>query len=580
MSFDRMTFSICAAAYFSFFKQAPFEPVKIFTFFLIPRESLTMSEDKILTKTYEVSRRRILALSTTGGYTHAAPVLDICRVLAERGHTVEFATHDGQQTWIQNPYYSFVKNVHLLGPGPTPEQYRDHWTRMVSLRVEDALSSWMMWKSKYLWDSFWPATYRQLKRLCSDPETRPDFIIADFFDETVARDMSLECDIAIAIVWPQMPFLLAPATYIPGQPGFQIDVCLTSEHVSLWSRLRNEIAIVWAAPQFLMWMRWFTKLRRREGARCPVLPGGDRPHHLVLVNSFFGLEAPKDLPPLMALIGPVLTEGYPPLDKQHIRFLEAHKQVVYVGLGTNVVLPETSLHKLLQGLILALDRGHIDGVIWALNQTARKELDLTHTVSRLNGESTTLGELLDNAMPEFLTPEFAPQRAILNHKHTRLYMTHGGSSSANEATYHGVPVLVLGFMFDQLANGVRLEEAGCGLQLNKINFTADEVAARISFLVNSGPDSSIARNVERMRRISTVAARRKRLAADLVEETLFDHELRGSRPMHLQTADMRMPWWKARNLDLVLFVFATAVGVPTVAIFGIRSFLGGNISFT
>ncbi|KAF9869503.1 cytochrome P450 [Colletotrichum karsti] len=521
-------------------------------------------------KSHDLPTRRVLALSTTGGFTHAAPVLDICRVLADRGHTVEFATHNGQEVWVKNPNYTFINKVHLLGPGPTPEQYADHWERMVRLPVEEALSSSLMWKSKYLWDSFWPAAYRQLKQLCRDPETRPDFIVADFFDETVARDMSIECGVPIAVVWPQMPYLLAPASYIPGQPGFQIDLCLTSERASLWSRLRNEMAVVWAAPQFLRWTRWFTELRRREGARFPVLPGGNRPHHLVLVNSFFGLEAPKDLPPLVAPIGPVLSEEYPALDELHARFLESHDRVVYVGLGTNVVLPEPSLHKLLQGLVLALDEGHIDGVIWALNQKTRKTLDLEYLVSRADGKVFTLRQVLDDAMPDFLTPDFAPQRAILDHSHTRLYLTHAGGSSANEAAYHGVPVLVLGFMFDQLANGLRLEEAGCGLRLDKTTFTANEVSRSVSSLVNSGNDA-LMRNVERMRRVATVASRRKGLAADLIEEVMFDHELRSpERPMHLQTADMRMPWWKVRNLDLGLFAFTAFVGLPVVTMFGIR----------
>ncbi|KAF5005595.1 hypothetical protein FDECE_8002 [Fusarium decemcellulare] len=539
-----------------------------------------MSGDETMIKSHSVPTRRVLALSTTGGFTHAAPVLDICRVLADRGHVVEFATHDGQQTWVQNPNYAFVAKVHLLGPGPTAEQYDDHWARMVRLRVEDALSSWLMWKSKYLWDSFWPATYRQLKQLCCDPETRPDFIIADFFDETVARDMNLECGVPIAIVWPQMPYLLAPARYIPGQPGFQIDVCLTSERASLRSRLRNEMAIVWAAPRFLAWTWWFTNLRRREGARYPVLPGGNRPHHLVLVNSFFGLEAPKDLPPLVVPIGPVLAEQYPPLDGRHAHFLETHRHVVYVGLGTHVVLPEPSLHKLLQGLLLALDSGCIDGIIWSMNKKTRKTLDPSHAVSRPGGKVSTLGQLLDGVMPDLMVVDFAPQRAILDHSNTRLYLTHGGGSSANEAAYHGVPVLVLGFMFDQLANGMRLEEAGCGQRLDKNSFTADELAERVSSMVNSGT-SALTRNVERLRRIATVAARRKGLAADLVEEVLYDDELRGpSRPMHLQTADMRMPWWKVHNLDLGVFALATLVGLPAVAVYSVQSLVRGRVLFT
>lgn len=59
-----------------------------------------------------------------------------------------------------------------------------------------------------------------------------------------------------------------------------------------------------------------------------------------------------------------------------------------------------------------------------------------------------------------------------------------------------------------------------------------------------------------MKRIAHIAVRRKEHAADLIEEFMYDDELRfndggrESRPMHLQTADMRMPVYKARNWDL------------------------------
>lgn len=59
-----------------------------------------------------------------------------------------------------------------------------------------------------------------------------------------------------------------------------------------------------------------------------------------------------------------------------------------------------------------------------------------------------------------------------------------------------------------------------------------------------------------MKRIAHVTAKRKDYAADLVEELMYDNELRFDdegkelRPMHLQTADMRMPAYKAKNWDL------------------------------
>ncbi|KFA67847.1 hypothetical protein S40285_09034 [Stachybotrys chlorohalonatus IBT 40285] len=167
------------------------------------------------------------------------------------------------------------------------------------------------------------------------------------------------------------------------------------------------------------------------------------------------------------------------------------------------ILPEPSLHKLLQRLVLALDRGHINGVIWAVSKKARKTPNLDHPISRANGKVYKLGHVLDGSMPDLLAPEFAPQRTILDHSHTRLYLTHG----------------VLGFLLDELANGMRLEEAGCGLRLDKNSFMAGEIVERACRLV-SGDDEAVARTVERLRRIATESTRRKGLAANLIEEAL------------------------------------------------------------
>jgi UDP:flavonoid glycosyltransferase YjiC (YdhE family) len=80
-------------------------------------------------------------------------------------------------------------------------------------------------------------------------------------------------------------------------------------------------------------------------------------------------------------------------------------------------------------------------------------------------------------------------------------------------------VLVLGFLLDELANGMRLEEAGCGLRLDKNSFMAGEIVERACRLV-SGDDEAVARTVERLRRIATESTRRKGLAANLIEEAL------------------------------------------------------------
>jgi hypothetical protein len=424
--------------------------------------------------------------------------------------------------------------------------------------------------SKRLFDSLWPETYRRLLAICLDEDTRPDFILADFFADAAARDMLHQLSIPIASVWPQMPGFMAPASYIPGQPGFQIDSsALTSEHASLASRIRNELVVVKALPDLLSWLRWTKRMRRAAGVKWD-LPPQTKPNYLVLVNSFFGLEVPRDLPPLIAPVGPILSEDYDPLDQDFSMFLASHSRTLYVSLGTHIHLAPSDLHLLLTALLSALDANLINGIIWSLPKRALASFDTTLSYPRADGSSTSAISILSDLDPQILIVDFAPQRASLAHPHTVLFLTHGGGSSANETLFHGCPCLAIGYFFDQLANSARLADAGVGLSLDKSNFSPATIFSAIESILTD-PTGSFSRNVLRMRRIARVAARRgKHRAADLIEEVMYDHELRVDdygvvrRPMHLQTADARMSIWRARNWDMWAFGL-TSVGIVGVA---------------
>ncbi|KAI9171796.1 UDP-glucuronosyltransferase [Paramyrothecium foliicola] len=517
-------------------------------------------------------RRRILLLVTGGGFTHAAPVLELGAVLAARGHEVQFATNRGQARWADN--YPFITTIHDVGP-PVPEGAAlAHYERMRLWRPEDGMGPMM--ESKRLFDAAWPDTYDSLVALCGDSNSRPDFIVADFFAEAAARDVLHQFQIQIALVCPQMPYLMAAASYIPGQPGFQVDVTLTSEHASIWSRFRNELVVVKSLPALLSWTWWTRQMRSSAGVSYS-LPPLTKPNYLVLVNSFFGLETPKDLPPLIAPVGPILSDEFAPLDPSLSDFMETHKCVIYVSFGTHVYLPPDDLDKILHAMTQCLHLGPLDGIIWSLADKPRANLEILRSQYSSNPLCTSELSVLDGRHPDFHITNFAPQRAVLDHPHTKLFLTHGGGSSANETTFHGVPVVAIGYFFDQLCNAVRLRDAGVGLCLDKSTFTAQALRDAIVRIV-SDDTGYFARNVSRMQRIAHVASRRKQLAADLVEEVMYDQELRlgdkssmkhGSatelRPMHLQTADARMPFWKAKNLDMWF------VGVTTGMICSIAS---------
>ncbi len=100
---------------------------------------------------------------------------------------------------------------------------------------------------------------------------------------------------------------------------------------SLWDRLREEyhvLQLIFARKDYILFQR---KMRREMG--LGPRPPPRKPDYLVLVNSFFGLEVPKDLPPLMIPIGPVLADTFQPLDTRPelLHFLHVHRRVIYVA---------------------------------------------------------------------------------------------------------------------------------------------------------------------------------------------------------------------------------------------------------
>ncbi|KAH6888172.1 UDP-glucosyl transferase family protein [Thelonectria olida] len=523
-----------------------------------------------VTTSSDDARTTILLVVGTGGFTHAAPVLELGRILAKRGHIIQFATHQGQQKWVEgNPAYSFISQVYTMGDPMSAQKEEAHY---LHIQQTDPRVSYMEYfRPKFTVDAFWTSDYACLQRIVQ--ESLPDMILADFFVDA-ARDIGLQYCIPVAMVWPQMPYGMVGASYIPGLPGFQVDA-LTSETASIWTRIRAALRPIRAARATLSYLRFVRDMRRGSGVHYALKKLG-KPDYLVLVNSFWGLETPKDLPPLVAAVGPILSDEYPDLDDLTMSFFAVHTRVVYVSFGTHVQVPPDYLERILGALVRHLDEGTIDGIIWAANKA---QLGLFPRSQILGESKVIVDDILSDRDPHWLFTPFAPQRAILDRPQTVLFVTHGGGSSVNEATFHGTPMLSLGFFFDQPLNGLRIQEAGVGLFLDKAAFTQIEVYEKTRALLKD-ENGMTAKNVQRMRHIAQISSRKKEFAADLIQEMLYDHKYnlavqtgsgrRRQRPMHLETADARMSAWRAQNWDLTCMGLLVIGGVVAMATAGIK----------
>nr|XP_022906519.1 UDP-glucuronosyltransferase 1-9-like [Onthophagus taurus] len=78
-----------------------------------------------------------------------------------------------------------------------------------------------------------------------------------------------------------------------------------------------------------------------------------------------------------------------------------------------------------------------------------------------------------------------PQNEILAHKNVKLFISHCGGLSTQEAIYHGVPVLGIPIIIDQHNNAAKVTSKGGGLTLNYYDISKDKLFSAVSEILNN-----------------------------------------------------------------------------------------------
>ena len=81
------------------------------------------------------------------------------------------------------------------------------------------------------------------------------------------------------------------------------------------------------------------------------------------------------------------------------------------------------------------------------------------------------------------TVDWLPQQDLLGHDKCRLFLTHGGLNSIQEAVYHSVPILGFPFGSDQWLNLGRSIKAGYALSLEWDGVTEETLSQAIQQLL-------------------------------------------------------------------------------------------------
>ncbi|XP_059207434.1 UDP-glucuronosyltransferase 2C1-like [Centropristis striata] len=256
-----------------------------------------------------------------------------------------------------------------------------------------------------------------------------------------------------------------------------------------------------------------------------------------LFRSDFVFEFPRPTMPNVVYIGGFQCKPAEPLPADLEDFVQSAGEhgVIIMTLGT---------------LVNALPRELADEVASVFAKMPQK------VIWRHKGEHpSTLGN-------NTLIVDWMPQKDLLGHPQTRVFVAHGGTNGVQEAIYHGVPVLGIPLFFDQYDNLLRLQERGSGKIIQLADLNARSFEQGIHEVLR---DDSYRQNMQRLSRLH-----RDQPMAPMDQAVFWvEYVIRHKGASHLRTEAYKMPWYSYYSLDVVLLLITAATGLllSTLAVF-------------
>ncbi|CEP08406.1 hypothetical protein [Parasitella parasitica] len=500
--------------------------------------------------TFDRQPKNIVIATSIGGSSHAKWVLEIGSVLADRGHNLTYVTRDDQ--------------LHLADAYPNIKAISAGRAIYPATIVDDILHMPFYIIAKTIRKLLNSAYTEEMRFYRQSLNIEPDFFVCDAFDDPCI-DTAVQFNKPFAIT---CTGILHQDISVPYMNGLGTTEHATSENMTLWQRFHHKyVDFIKTLYHLYPELKELDQLRKQFG--IPAL-GLNRfkqwDNALKLINSYFGFTPSQILGPLTHMVGPIVSSKQRRLSHEEKEFLDAHSSVAYVAFG-QIVLPfKHEIELLLSSLIDQVERKQLDGIIWVglKEQVSRLESKNPNTVWNFKTTASTYefpAPLFENSLPQdVFMPSWASQFSVLGHPSTALFVSHGGATSANEATFHGVPLLVHPYVGDQRLVGRALSVAGVARVHERDGCTFDLLKTQLDELLFDA-DGYVARNLTRMKILAQFGHRRKSYAADLIEEHMFVAE--NGISAHRYETSRKMSKLKAMDIDLHL---AVVILVATSAI--------------
>ncbi|XP_069940069.1 UDP-glycosyltransferase UGT5 isoform X2 [Cherax quadricarinatus] len=161
-------------------------------------------------------------------------------------------------------------------------------------------------------------------------------------------------------------------------------------------------------------------------------------------------------------------------------------------------------------------------------------------------------DTMDDLPPNVRLAKWLPQQDILGDPRLRLFITHGGLLSTQEATYHGIPILGMPVFVDQHHNVRQAQNEGWGRLQAWEDLTYDLLLQNIHHAINDTKMRQEAVRRSRVMRDQPMSPR---------EWTVYwvEYVIRHRGAYHLRSPFFTMHWYEVYNVDVWLLLTVVIV---------------------
>ncbi|XP_063608499.1 UDP-glycosyltransferase UGT5-like [Penaeus indicus] len=455
---------------------------------------------------------KILMLLPLSSRSHRTIFLTLARALADRGHKVELLVNHEPTT----PYPNVTEIYHGL------DHFKEEKFRLFSSRERP-------WEIFRLLREGLPAMTRDLYR---NPavwdlylrRTQFDVVFIDNFYNQMAYPFAQG-----------LPYISVSASGMDHTQSSLLGNVLNPAYVtaipvefpqplSFFHRVLN--LAVHLCSGFIRYYVILPSIQREITAIFPEVPPLaelERNLSLALYNSHFAMGRVLPLLPSQVEIGTMHCRPGSPLPQDLTEWIESAGAagVVYFSLGT-VALGNTMPERW-RDLFVRAFRRLPQRVVW-----------------KYEGE-------LEGVSENVLIRGWLPQQDILAHPNVKVFITHGGMLSTQEAMYHATPMLLLPIFADQPRNAHVAQEGGVGLMLGWGDLSVQLIVDAVGRLVADGRYKA---------NIQAVSSALKDQPETPLERAVFwtEYVIRHQGAPRLKSPAAELSWMEYFMIDIILLV--------------------------